>query len=211
MTRDFFADLAEYTGRDRDLVVHRCGYASIELAFLFPQYKGRILDYYRETDLYIYALSGYQQMLSEKNFQTWLAESIRYYGWKTMLDYGGGIGEATIVACHNGVETDYQDVENSKTWDYAKWRFQKHGVNPKMLKEGTPIKKEYDVIVAMDVLEHLENPNEVIKEMADSTNRLICNPDLILYNEKYPEHISKVDISPYFEQVYNYLYRRKSA
>ena len=205
----FYQELSEYTGRNLELVKHRCGYASIELAFLFPKYKDRILDYYRETDLYIYALSSYQQMLLEFGFQPWLSEAIKFYNWKTMLDYGGGIGEYSIIACNKGVEVDYQDVEDSITWNYAKWRFNKYGVNPKMLKEGTPIKKRYDVIVAMDVLEHLENPDEVIKEMADSTNWLICNPDLILYNEKYPEHISHFDISPYFEQVYNYLYRRK--
>jgi len=206
--KDFYQDLIEYTGYTPRQVKVRCNYASSELSFIFPEYEN-VMDFYRETDLYIYALTKYQERLQDFNLFDWLKGAIHHYEWETLLDYGGGIGEISIVACKEGVRVDYLDIENSKTWEYAKWRFDKYNVNPKMLKEGTPVEKEYDVIVAMDVLEHLENPQEVIEQIKESTDWLVCNPEFVQYNNMYPEHISKFDLSPYFEKVSNYLYKRK--
>jgi len=206
---DFYGELAEYTGRDRQLVEARCLCASTELAWLFPSYKDRVLDYYRETDLYIFGLSRYQERLQGKDFHGWLAQFIRNYNIKSVLDFGGGIGEYTIVACKEGAETFYLEVEGSKTGEYARWRFQKHGVRPVFLSENYKIDRDFDLIVAMDVLEHLPDPAPVIADMAKHCTYLISNPELITYSFMFPEHISHPDLTPYFYNVHNYLWKRR--
>ena len=205
--RNLLSELVEYTGRDEKLVRARCVTASTELAWQFEKYRDDPLRIYRESDLYIFALTTYQTRLHK--IREWFRDKIRKYKWKTMLDYGGGIGEMVIIACEEGLKVDYLDVENSKTWEYAKWRFNKHGVNPTMLKEGTPIEKDYDVIMAMDIFEHLEEPQGVIDQLVAHTKYLVCNPTEIRYNWLYPEHISRYDLDPYFRHKETYLYERK--
>jgi len=209
MTTDFYAELAEYCQRDRQLVEARCLCASTELAWLFPSYKDRVLEYYKETDLYIFGLSRYQTRLQEKDFHNWLAQFIRNYNIKSVLDYGGGIGEYTIVACKEGADTTYTDVWNSRTMVYANYRFAKHNVQPTIEGEGYKIDRDFDLIVAMDVLEHLPDPEPVIKDMAKHCTYLISNPELIKYTYMFPEHISHPDLTPYFYNVQGYLWKRR--
>ena len=129
-----------------------------------------------------------------------------------MLDFGGGIGEYSIVGCKAGAEVVYQDIAGSKTADYALHRFYKHGIKqPELWDENHEIDRDFDLIVAMDVLEHLENPEEVIKNMGKHCTYLLVNPDLIMYNELYPEHISHYDLTPYFYKVDGYLWKNKNA
>lgn len=208
--RDFYKELAEYVDRSPRIVEVRCSYASNELAWIFPYYDD-VISYYKDTDLYIFALSAYQTRLQEYKFHQWFKNAIKFRKWKTMLDFGGGIGEASIIGAKEGMEVVYQDVAGSKTADYALHRFYKHRIKqPELWDENHNIDRKFDVIVAMDVLEHLEDPEKVIKEMARSTEWLICNPNLVLYTEKYPEHISRPDITPYFEQVSTYLWKGKN-
>jgi SAM-dependent methyltransferase len=203
-------ELSEYTGKSPWLCEQRTKFATLELAFLWDQYKNDPLKYYKETDLYIFDLTMYHIHLEKRGVHAWFEEQIRKYGWRDMLDFGGGTGEYTILAEQNGVSVDYVDV--GKTADFAKWRFKKYGINPHLRDDEYNFDKDalhYDCIVVMDVLEHLPDPEPMIKKLAECTEYIICNPDEIKYNEIYPQHISKVDLSPYFEQVEKYLYKRK--
>ena len=203
-------DLVEYTGRGERLVKARCAIASTELAWQFEKHRENPLDFYRNSDLYIFALTLYQTKLQDAGVHDWLRENIKRYGWKTMLDYGGGIGEYTIIGKKAGLEVVYLDVRGSKTADYALHRFYKNEIGqPLFWAEGHKIDKDFDVVVAMDVFEHLENPQEVIEQIAKHTKYLICNPMDVKYNWPYPQHISKFDIEPYFENIGSYLWRRK--
>lgn len=208
---DFYAELTEYVQRDAELVKARCEGAGVELAWLFPKYKDNVIDYYKETDLYIFGLSNYQTRLQSVNFHEWLEQFIKNYNVKTMLDLGGGIGEYTIIGCKSGVEVVYQDIKGSKTMDYAVWRFGKYNVKPQLWDETVKIDRDFDLIVAMDILEHLEEPKPVIEAMSKHCTYLICNPGLIKYNFLFPEHISHYDLTPYFYQVQNYLWKNKNA
>jgi hypothetical protein len=208
---DFYKELSEFTQRDEELVKYRCECAGTELAWLFPSYKDRVIDYYRETDLYIFGLTHYQEKLKTVKFHEWLAQFIRNYNIKSMLDFGGGIGEYSIIGCQEGTEVVYQDILNSKTWDYAIWRFAKKEATPTLWDENHLIDRDFDLIVAMDVLEHLENPKPIIEAMAKHCTYLIINPDLIKFNNMFPEHISQYDIKPYFYNVQNYLWKNKNA
>jgi len=211
MPSDFYQELSEYCQRDIELVKLRCEGASTELAWLFPTYKDKVLDYYKDTDLYIFGLTRYQEQLKGVAFHEWLEQFISNYDIKSMLDFGGGIGEYTIIGCKEGIQVIYQDIEYSKTWEYATWRFEKHEVDPILWDENHSIDRDFDLIVAMDVLEHLENPEPVIEAMAKHCKYLIINPDLIKFNYMFPEHISHYDIKPYFYNVQNYLWKNKNA
>lgn len=208
---DFYQELSEFTGRDRELVELRCNGASTELAWEFPQYADNPLEFYRKTELYIFGLSHYQKLLQEHQFHDWLFQFIKNYNIKSMLDFGGGIGEYSIIGCKAGVETVYQDVKDSRTADYAVWRFMKHEITPTLWWENHELDRDFDLIVAMDVLEHLKDPKPVIEAMGKRCTYLISNPELIKYNFMFPEHISHPDLTPYFYNVHNYLWKNRNA
>lgn len=209
--KDFYKELADYLDRDYSLVKARCQYAFTEIAWQWPQYKMQPTQLYKTTDLYLFDLTYYQSLLQESGWHTWLETLLKNSPHiQKVLDFGGGIGEATIIAAEKGLDVSYLDVEGSKTMEYAKHRFQKYNVSPKILTERDSLEK-YDLIIAKDVLEHIENSDTVLKTFAEKTHYLICKIEDLPYNEFYPEHISHPDPSPYFEQslANNELWRSK--
>ena len=214
---DLYEELAEFVNQDLALVKQRCRIAGIELAYQWEDQKDDPIAYYRDSDLYIFDLTGYQTALKNHDFHSWYQNLIKNYGWKTGLDFGGGIGEYTIVACQNGVEMDFSEVEDSQTLRYAHHRFEHHIIvagknavnSPVIHSENYLPDKDFDFIVAMDVFEHMEKPEPVIKAIAEHTKYLFCNPEQIKFNWLYPQHISKFTLEPYFENIGLYLWRRK--
>lgn len=196
-------DLAAYTGRPLELVAARCRSAVFELAWLWEQWKDKPLEFYRFTDLYLFDLTNYQQTLVDGGFySSWFPSVLRRLNVKTMLDFGGGIGEYTIAAYRqHDPQVDFMEVCGSATFQYAKWRFKRYGVTPQILYENEFIpEKQYDLIVAMDVLEHIAEPQPIIERMARQTEYVIANVDQVPYNTFFPQHISHPDLTPYFEQ-----------
>lgn len=201
-----YKELAEYTGRPWELVKLRCEGAAAELAWLWPQYDG-VLAFYRETDLYIFDLTFYQTMLGKNNAHNWLRHMIKKHGWKTMLDFGGGTGEWSIIAAKAGCKVTYVDVEGSKTMEYARWRFKQHGVDVDCLGEDAWPLDPFDAIIAMDVFEHLEAPVPLIEQFAGQSKFLFANPNEVKYNDLYPQHISHYKLEPLWEHVEGYLWK----
>ena len=207
---NYYQELAQYTNRDIWLVTQRCQTARFELAWLWEEFKNDPIKYYRETDLYLFDLSMYQTVLQEQGFHKWLEGILKDFQIKTCLDFGGGIGEYAIITCKNGVKTDYLEIENSKTLEYAKHRFKTHNVNPGIFGLNDTFGK-YDLIISMDVFEHIENNASIVEEVAKKCTYMICNtPEEIPYGPLYPQHISRIDnIREHFEQVTGRLWRSK--
>ena len=78
-----------------------------------------------------------------------------------------------------------------------------------MREEVDPLSEEWDMINAMDVLEHLEDPSKVIADLAEKARYIFCNPEDIKYNVLYPQHISTFDLSPSFDRLDGYLWKNK--
>jgi 2-polyprenyl-3-methyl-5-hydroxy-6-metoxy-1,4-benzoquinol methylase len=209
--RNLYTELTEYTGRQQELVEARSIHASVELAWQFEKHKDNPIEHYKNTDLYLFASTRYQMDLQFHGFHDWFKDIIKQFGdWQSGLDLGGGIGEQTILAYEAGVEKmDFMEIEGSKSMEYARWRFEKHNVRPIFRSENYKIDQDYDFVVAMDVFEHMENPQPVIENIAKHTKYLFCNPDQIRYSWLFPQHISHFTLEPYFKQVKLYLYERR--
>jgi len=200
-----YEELSEYL--HKPVTPEQCKAASFGLVWEWAN-KESVLDYYRHSHLYVYDLTFYQTMLRSIGFKEWYESFFEQIHPKTGLDLGGGIGEYTIIAEQHGCKMDFVDVDG-ETLKYARWRFQKYGVSPVIHTEDFKIDKDYDFIIAMDVLEHIEEPEPRIKEFAEHTEWLFANPGEVQYNDLYPQHISRYDLTPYFYNVQDYLWRRK--
>lgn len=203
-----FIDLINYTKVHPQLAMHRCEYAAIELAVQWKDKKD-VTDFYKTSDLYIFDLTNYQLMLEHSGHIKNMIQQMKTLGLKKVLEYGGGIGEFSLFCNEEGLDISYYDLP-SKTKDYALWRFKKHNGDKIKIAESNPLEENWDAVNIMDVLEHLEHPEQAIKKLAENAKYIFCNPENIIYNVYFPQHISKYDLTPYFEHVDTYLWKNKS-
>jgi len=210
-----YKELADWTGEDVQLVRMLCQGAGAVLAKQWNDFNEIMLspvaNFYASTDFYLYDLTQYQTMLRTHNIPVWLRNKIKEYGWKTILDFGGGIGEWSIIAAQEGCNVTYVDVGDSYTMAYARWRFQMHDpeLRIEICHHNVAVTGHFDAIIAMDVLEHLEQEqaNQLIEQWTRQTDYLFANPEQIKYNFLYPQHITHYNLAPYWEKVEGYLYK----
>jgi len=210
--QELYAELAEYVGRNANLVREYCFAARWVLAMKWEDEKSDPIKYYKESKDYLYDSTMYQQVLKEQGFHEWIKGVIRDFKIDTVLDYGGGIGEYSIVALGAGAETvDYCDIPDSETEKYAKYRFTKHKAKVNIVNTDYEF-PHYDLCIAMDVFEHIADNKLVIEDIAHHCNYLICNtPEEMPYDWRYPQHISYVFLEPHFDQVNWRLWKSKYA
>lgn len=121
-----------------------------------------VIDFHRLTQANIYCLTKWN---CEEKYQS----IIRYINYITkvkggnILDFGGGIGELTINLFSKNNEIDFLEVPGN-TLEYAKWRFKKKYLDIETYTSLNQIKKEYDIIICLDVLEVLEKPLAHLKK-----------------------------------------------
>ena len=216
--RQILRDLIEYTGMPEELVKERCKNAVYELAWMWhKQHKElnheEIMKFYRETDLYQFDLTKYQSMIIPLvDLMVDMADS---YGIKKVLDFGGGVGQYSIrLAKEADCDVTYLDLEGSETAKYAEWRFKKHEAKVTVVNENYKWEDDnWDGVVIMDVLEHLEQPEyqRVIKALEEKAKYIFCNPEAVRFNVFFPQHITKIKLDGFVQVEANLYYNKRLA
>lgn len=102
-----------------------------------------------------------------------------------ILDFGGGIGSQIInLSGIKGIRLNYADIPG-KTFDYAKWRFERRCLDVNMIdasRDGFLGSNKYDVIIMLDVVEHLVEPEKTVKYLIE---HLSPNGYLIMFASFY--------------------------
>ena len=115
--------------------------------------------FYRDTDVYLYGLIEYSTWNRLENI---LLPLTKQHGQK-ILDYGAGIGAVSIPLTQNN-DVYYYDLP-SKTQDFARYMVNKLDVKLTFLEKDDIWTREYDVIICVDVLEHLKKPMELVEKI----------------------------------------------
>jgi 2-polyprenyl-3-methyl-5-hydroxy-6-metoxy-1,4-benzoquinol methylase len=125
--------------------------------------KDSINGFYQSTDVYIYGLIDY---CSEKRILNNLFP-ITDVEKADILDFGGGIGVHSLILSRlNNVF--YYDLE-SKTKEFAKYINKTMNGSITFIDDEKDVyEKKYDVILALDVLEHLVNPIEAVMKLTNA-------------------------------------------
>lgn len=189
--KEVVKNLQEYYGLSRKNILHLLrlsGTLSVDFwRCLNPKNDEDVKMYYEENPFYIFELifwhsTGYQRKLRQK-FITKIQGMV--------LDYGGGVGDLCIEIAKKGFKVDYADLPG-RTFEFAKWLFSKKGYNIEMINlNKEKLSKKYDTILCIDVIEHVKNPELLLKnfiEHLSDNGRLIItalHPDV---SEEKPMH-----------------------
>jgi 2-polyprenyl-3-methyl-5-hydroxy-6-metoxy-1,4-benzoquinol methylase len=133
----------------------------------------RINAFYKQTTNYIYELAEWHLFVPNKRASDLaLFDDMRKKQPKNILDFGGGVGLLAIPLARAGFDVTLADLD-STTLNFALFRAERRGVHLKVWKsdvDKAPPDKKYDVIMCMDVLEHL--PKGILHDVVDKLIKL---------------------------------------
>ena len=190
--RSLIKNLAEYFVLSEKEVVFYLK-AGVELnahlwKVLHPRNKEEIEQFYSFTPYYIFELAHWHMQKYQRDFR----KEVISHTYGNTLDYGAGIGDLCIELAKKGLSVTYTDV-GSRTFEFAKWLFKKHNLSIKMIdvnKES--LTQQYDTIICIDVIEHVFDPRELLKDITSHIKKeghlIITNLNVEEVLENYPMH-----------------------
>jgi 2-polyprenyl-3-methyl-5-hydroxy-6-metoxy-1,4-benzoquinol methylase len=138
-----------------------------------PMTPERITNFYKQTSNYIYELGEWHLFVPNKRESDMaLVEAMRQKKPKNILDFGGGVGLMAMPLARAGFDVTLADLGGTSL-DFAAFRAKRHNVKLKLWKsdlEPAPPDAKYDVIMCLDVLEHL--PKDILHDVVDKLVKL---------------------------------------
>ena len=174
VARQLYKEIGTYLGLGSDEVKEKVAHGSSLLADEWrqtnPQTPYEVRQFYSQTENYIFDLAMWHQ---EPHVICWTRAVVEFCcqtGLNRILDYGCGIGEEGIALAKLGFDVAFVDVP-SKTFDFTKWRVKSKKLSAKFIEvqNDTPLDGKYDVIICFEVLEHLWDPEAVVKHIYQHT------------------------------------------
>jgi len=149
-----------------------------------PMTPARIKAFYKQTPNYIYDLGAWHLWSKDKRDSdlALVDDMITAYRPRNILDFGGGVGLNAIPLAQAGFDVTLADLD-STTLSFAKFRAARRGIAIKVWKsdaEPAPPDATYDVILVLDVLEHL--PADELDSVVDKLIALKhANTEVIIH------------------------------
>lgn len=115
-------------------------------------------SWYRERDI----KAGYDLMLKNLNYEK----------GERILDYGCGVSSFTKWALRHGkFDITLADLDGPML-KFCKWRYgdKVSYCEIGLGKEGLPLKEKYDIILCLDILEHIWSPLDVVEHLCSHLN-----------------------------------------
>jgi len=162
---EYVADVMAFTNQTFEQVRARMKLGSTPLKEEWESWEARgemtderIKEFYKQTTNYIYELAEWHLFVDDKRQSDLaLVQYMREHAPKNILDFGGGAGLTAIPLARAGFDVTLADLEGTSL-DFAAFRAKRHAIPLKIWKsdvEPMPPDTTYDVILALDVLEHL--------------------------------------------------------
>jgi len=160
-------EISEYTKEGVETVKQR--YADLkkqtdEMSFSQKEEEA-ILRFYRNDRHYIYELPLWNSQCGRPYLLSWIAKPyLERHHYRHILDFGSGAGDLGIALRQAGFHVTCFDI-NPSLVEFAKWRFQRRGLNIDFIDQSLKDGQLFDCIMAFDVFEHLKNLPEKIKRL----------------------------------------------
>ena len=170
-----------------------------------PTDRMSIENFYNETEEEIYELMWWHTLsddLSPLSYVTALKFAQRE-SCRSCLDFGSGVGSGSLLFVRNGLKVGLGDI-SSPLLEFSQWRFQLRRLPAAIfdLKKTDLPSHSFDMVTAMDVLEHLADPVEAVEKLSS-----VLRPGGFLFgrfsaepNEDRPLHVVQ-DFEPSFRRL----------
>lgn len=185
-------DALEYTGRPNAEAMYREADAFMDL-----RHTTNISDdeWYRLYPMERVCRQVWFNTMSEdkKKMTQFIISAIDPSRKMKILDFGCGIGITAFALAQQGHDVTALDIRGTGTLEFLKWRAAKHAVPIRFIESegGVPqLTEKYDVIIAMDSIEHVKEWQRVVGELGLHVKvggALFANNG-ILEDTTHPEH-----------------------
>lgn len=132
-----------------------------------PRQHGSIESFYQSATM-IHDLMGWHSLHDDTGPLAYVlgAEIARERRVQTCLDFGSGVGSGALLLTQAGVRMSLADISTTLL-DFCRWRFQQRSLSAQFFNlniEQIP-ENAFDMILAMDVFEHLVEPVETVERL----------------------------------------------
>ena len=132
-----------------------------------PQQRSSIESFY-ETKTHIYDLINWHTLRDDSGPLAYVValQIARAHSVRSCLDFGSGVGSGGLLFCRADIDTTLADISTTLL-DFARWRFDLRRLPVRFvdLKAKPLPESSFDMILAMDVFEHLVDPVEVVQQL----------------------------------------------
>ena len=208
MALELIVDMAEFTGVNEQAVLSKMAVCSPNLISAWEEHRGTAKDFYRDNELYLYDLVDFNGTVPYFKYRL---HPVALIHGARVLDIGCGLGTAVFLIADGGNEVVGYDV-NQKLIDFCEFKKKKYNLSGCFTSE-MPELKEFNHIVAIDTLEHIENLDEFLRMLGEQTleGTMLLHCDCFGSIENSPMHFdnsAKIDtfladagfetLSPYY-------------
>lgn len=166
-------ELGTYYGLDQCEVLRRCRTAAARIADAWrsaaPRSPAEVEAFYRQPLDYAFDLLWWHSLGRRDRGVLCPLPGMRAayrLGARRALDFGGGVGSHALALAAYGFDVTLADV-SADLLAFAAWRARLRDRRmPGLLLPRDTLKGPYDLILAVDVLEHLCAPAETLAELA---------------------------------------------
>ncbi|MBI3801987.1 MAG: class I SAM-dependent methyltransferase [Deltaproteobacteria bacterium] len=169
-----------------------------------PQQGASIESFYQSPTL-VYDLMGWHSLQDDTGPLAYVLglEIARARQVRTCLDFGSGVGSGALLFTQAGIKMTLADISTTLL-KFAHWRFARRNLPAHFLdlSQSALPRDNFDLILAMDVFEHLADPVDVAERLWQA-----LRPGGLLFARihvedagAHPQHIVR-DFSPTFARL----------
>jgi 2-polyprenyl-3-methyl-5-hydroxy-6-metoxy-1,4-benzoquinol methylase len=165
-------ELALYSHAEPEEMERRCTAALATLRDEWqrdvdPERRSSIERFY-ESPTTIYELVDWHSLRDDNGPLAYVLalEVARESRVKTCLDFGSGVGSGALLFASAGIAVTLGDISTTLL-DFCRWRFERRRLPATFvdMKTTTLPETAFDMILAMDVFEHLADPVETVESL----------------------------------------------
>ena len=169
-----------------------------------PRQRSSIEDFY-ENKTHIYELINWHTLRDDTGPLAYVValQIARDHNVRSCLDFGSGVGSGALLFGRANIEMTLADISTTLL-DFARWRFHLRSLPAHFVDlNSTPLPDgAFDMILAMDVFEHLVDPVEAVERLwrALKQGGLLFARIHAETDPSHPQHIA-ADFGPTFNRM----------
>lgn len=153
-----------------------------------------LVEYYAQTDAFLFSGIVWNRNPNKLAMRQWIGEYLlrEGRGSQKILTFGDGPGFDSLYLAQCGHEVTYFEV-SEQLIRFASQVFRLSNAGVQIVQDEELIEKNtYDVILCLDVLEHIPNPSTLVSRLVDCLRpggRLIVNAPFFFVSPRMPTHL----------------------